>query len=440
MKSKPSITTDRFTAVQLMELDACTRCNECLNWCPTYEEINTGTFKPAEIPKEKTLSEKEALEYTPKNRIKIMKNLINQGYGWRARLFGPKPIPEQDILRFKDQVYHCTTCGICSTVCEAGIDSVELWESIRANMVMHARGPYGKQVGFPDLLKSHNIFAGEQKDRLCWLPPGAHIEDKTELGYFAGCTAAYRMQKVAAATVRVLNNLNIPFTMLGEEEWCCGSVLLRTGQLGMAKEIINHNVNAIKNKGIKTMVYACAGCHRTSIIDWPKFYEGKELPFKIYALSEYLCKLLDEGKLKPEDFKWKKPLDKTVTMHDSCHTGRHVGIFEEPRRIYRMIPGIKFVEMERNREHQRCCGAGGGIKAGMPDLALKMAQKRVKDAEAVGADIMSSTCPFCRRNIKDGINAMKTNVVFEDQIVLVAESMGLDITVPKNPYTEKQIE
>lgn len=63
--------------------------------------------------------------------------------------------------------------------------------------------------------------------------------------------------------------------------------------------------------------------------------------------------------------------------------------------------------MVRNRALQRCCGAGGGVKAGIPDLALDCAKMRVKDGEEVSAEIMASTCPFCRRNIMDGENDAK---------------------------------
>jgi heterodisulfide reductase subunit D len=101
---------------------------------------------------------------------------------------------------------------------------------------------------FDCALKTHNIFAAEQKDRLCWMPGDVEMEEKCDVAYFVGCTAAYRMQKVALATVRVLNALNIPFTMLGEEEWCCVSVLIRTGQLGLVEEFVNHNIEALKEK------------------------------------------------------------------------------------------------------------------------------------------------------------------------------------------------
>jgi heterodisulfide reductase subunit D len=94
--------------------------------------------------------------------------------------------------------------------------------------------------------------------------------------------------------------------------------------------------------------------------------------------------------------------------------------------------------MVRNRALQRCCGAGGGVKAGIPDLALDCAKARVKDGEEVSADIMASTCPFCRRNIMDGRNDAKSGIKVLDVVELMAASMGLDTTIPENPYTKFQ--
>jgi heterodisulfide reductase subunit D len=84
--------------------------------------------------------------------------------------------------------------------------------------------------------------------------------------------------------------------------------------------------------------------------------------------------------------------------------------------------------MDRIKEFQRCCGAGGGVKAGIPDLALGVAESRVKDAVATNADILSSCCPFCKRNLSDGRDALKIDLVVEDVIELVAEGLGLSTT------------
>ncbi|MHC1571061.1 MAG: heterodisulfide reductase-related iron-sulfur binding cluster, partial [Methermicoccaceae archaeon] len=109
------------------------------------------------------------------------------------------------------------------------------------------------------------------------------------------------------------------------------------------------------------------------------------------------------------------------------------------RNIIQMIPGVELVEMERTRELQRCCGAGGGIKAGVPELALAVSRRRVQDAMDTGADMVLSTCPFCRRNIKDGINDMGVDIGMEDVMVILAEAMGLDTEIPDNPYMAKQM-
>ncbi len=407
-KRTPSIDTKNLTAVQLMELDSCTRCGECVKWCPTYAATDG---KPGLAPRDKILR---------------WRQYMNKSYGIRAKLFGPQEIPQSELEEFKDDVHSCTTCGICGTVCESGINTVELWEALRANLVKKGIGPYGKQNMFPKLIgQYHNPYLLDQKDRLAWVPDDVKIEDKSDIVYFTGCTAGYKQLTLAFATSRVLNKLGIKFAMLGEEEWCCGSALIRTGQAHvndmMPLQVAKHNVEVIMKKGAKKVLFACSGCFRAAKVDWPRLL-GKELPFEVVHITEFLADLIKQGKIK-----WEKSIDKTITYHDPCHLGRHVGVYDAPRYVLTHIPGVKFVEMERIKEFQRCCGAGGGVKAGIPDLADGVAQSRVKDALETKADILSSACPFCKRNLMDGRDSMKADIDVEDVIELVAQGLGLKL-------------
>ena len=65
---------------------------------------------------------------------------------------------------------------------------------------------------------------------------------------------------------------------------------------------------------------------------------------------------------------------------------------------------------------------GGGVKSAFPEFAVKTAKTRIKEAEDTGADIISSACPFCSTNLKDGIEESSSNLRFYDisEILLMA--------------------
>lgn len=241
--------------------------------------------------------------------------------------------------------------------------------------------------------------------------------DKAKNMYFAGCTSAYRRTEIATDTVKILNKLGIPFGVLNDE-WCCGSPLLRTGDKAQAEEMARHNLEELK--GAETVIFSCAGCLRTFRMDYPKM--GLEVPFNAVHITEFLNGLLDEGKLKLT-----KPVKMKVTYHDPCHMGRHMdfGLYDEPRNLLKAIPGIEFVEMFSNRENTWCCGAGGGFKITHPEEAVAIASERVKHAEDVGAEAIVSSCPFCKTNLADAVKATGSKLQVYDITELIAKSMGL---------------
>jgi heterodisulfide reductase subunit D len=409
-------------STQLMEIDGCNRCQECMKWCPTFAV------------------RQDRPEITPMYKNAKWRQLMAKQHGLRAKIFGAKPLEEDEMTKFTEDTYMCTTCGVCGTVCEAGIKTVDLWEAMRPNLVARGNGPYGKQSFFPKLLHGdRNPYQAKQEERLCWVPKNAKVDESGEIAYFAGCTAAYRQQALGVASVRILNNLGIDFCMLGKDEWCCASALIRTGQRPVMVEHAVHNIDALKDRGVKTALFACAGCLRAASIDWPLWYEGY-VPYKTMPLSVFLRERIRNGEVE-----YKNPLNFKVTYHDPCHNGRHLmhlkgkdWAFEAPRDVIQSIPGVKFQDMVRNRALQRCCGAGGGVKAGMPDVALDCAKARVNDAAEILAEVIASTCPFCRLNLSDGRNAAQSPVKIVDVVEMLAASMGLDTTIPENPYTKFQ--
>jgi len=240
--------------------------------------------------------------------------------------------------------------------------------------------------------------------------------------YFPGCTAAYRQQDTARASVKILRAGGIEFDVLGERELCCGSVLFNSGFFDEGVEIAKKNLEMFKELGIKKIITACAGCTKTFKETYAHLFAEEGLPYEVKNITEVVDELIQEGKLK-----FKENGEKIrVTYHDPCHLGRSLGTYEPARRILRAIPGIEFVEMKRNRENSRCCGAGGGVRSAYPETAISLAKRRIADAEEVGAELIVTPCPFCVLNLGDGAKQKGSNVKVKDITVFIAERLKED--------------
>ena len=199
--------------------------------------------------------------------------------------------------------------------------------------------------------------------------------------YFRGCTAREKETSISDATEKLLKSAGIDYKVLDYEK-CCGSVLMRTGFVDEAQKQIEKNTKVLRDELILT---SCAGCYKTLKYD----YEGLD----VIHISQFLNQLVKEGKLKFT----KKDLD--VTYHDSCHLGRHCEVFDEPREVISAVANL--VEMENHHENSLCCGAGGGVKSAYPEVANQMAVSRIAQAKATDCDILLTSCPFCKLNLKN---------------------------------------
>jgi len=127
-KSKPGKTIDvsNLSWQQVMELDACTRCGECVMWCPVY----------AQDPKE---------EITPRDKFRVIRKIIAAQHNLRNKLINPESLlgrlicpklpSEEEIMKAAAALYECSTCRQCHFVCPSRIDTVELYEALRRSFV-----------------------------------------------------------------------------------------------------------------------------------------------------------------------------------------------------------------------------------------------------------------------------------------------------------------
>ena len=279
-----------------------------------------------------------------------------------------------DVL---DSLNTCTTCGICTENCPAGVNPPELIERARRGLVTRGSMTRSQADLSRNIFESGNTF-GDPRDRLAWLQNRRLLKKKAEYVYFVGCMNSYRNPATAARTFAILSRFGA--TLLPAEQ-CCGSPLLRTGF--DAARFVDENSRQIEEIGAKTVITGCAGCYTTLKKNYAK-------QFEVVSVSEFLAEHISE--LAP------KSLDLTVTYHDPCHLGRHNKIYEQPRRLIEAICHLK--EMKATRKDARCCGGGGGVRAGYRDLSLQMARRRLQDVPD-GVDYIITSCPLCIRNLRD---------------------------------------
>jgi Fe-S oxidoreductase len=313
---------------------------------------------------------------------------------FRAVLEGEITEPSEGLLK---SVYACTVCGACYEKCKQ-ITSVELGAP---ELFEEMRSELASKGWILDAHKSITERIKETKNAY-----GERYEYKTETTdrnadvlYYIGCTARYRVPEIADAMLGIFDKLGLKYQVMGEE-WCCGSVLFRTGQVEAAKELVAHNVEEIKKSGAKTVVFTCPGCMKTFAKNYPDM--GVELVHSTQFLTR-----LGNINLKKREMK--------AAYHDPCHLGRDLGIYEEPRAVLSEVADIK--PMKREREQAWCCGSGGGVKSAFDDFALWSATKRLKEAKEAGAEALVSACPFCKRNLKEA--AEKEEIEVYDVVELV---------------------
>ncbi len=352
----------------------------------------------------------------------------------------------------RDIVYKCTECGACAVSCKFlnSLEPLEIMMRLREKLVEAGVGPMPKQQEYIEAVKKvNNPYNEPHEKRGDWLPDDIILDPDAKTLYFVGCTSSYRRKEMAIAAGRILNIARVPFNILQDEEVCCGSPILRTGDVKTFEEILNRNLAVIEEKGIETIIFSCAGCYDTFKVDYPLY---REYNFRVLHTVELFDELLQTGQLALT-----KEIPLSVTYHDPCHLGRNAeryeewhgkvvnlmplvsinvppkpkrtgskGIYDAPRNILNKIPGLKYIEMERIKEYAYCCGAGAGVKSAFPELALYSAKNRIEEAKDTGADALVSACPFCSTNLQDGIRESGTKLKYYDISELLLMSLGLE--------------
>lgn len=393
---KYSYTLKKYADDELIK--KCSNCSMCREVCPMY-----------------LISDLES-SY-PGGRMRILRTFAQE----KLKI----------TTEFLDNFAYCSTCKKCEDFCPIHMNYVEILEMMRKELVTNLSSIPQENLTFSRNTYLENNPYGEPRDkRFDWVSDDVVINTKSKIGYFVGCTSSYREKESARMTVKILSHIHTEgINLLGNKELCCGSPLMRTGQVQFSfndkslpklrdidfsiKRLIGKDISLIQKRGIEILICNCSGCYKTIVQDWPQYIEGS-LPFEVLHLTEYVANLASKAQLTFRN------LNKKVTYHDPCHLGRYLDIYDAPRKILNAIPGLKLIEMKNIRKDAVCCGAGGGLRARFPEESIKIAKLRIREAINTNADYLVTACVFCKNQFELALKEFNTPL----KVLNIEELMG----------------
>jgi len=124
--------------------------------------------------------------------------------------------------------------------------------------------------------------------------------------------------------------------------------------------------------------------------------------------------------------KLKKGSDKKVVYHDSCYNARFNDVVEQPRQLIQQATGNSPVEMDLNKKGAMCCGAGGGRMWMEEQKDQRVNIARTEQALDKKPEVIGTSCPFCRVMLSSGVNekGLGENVQVMDVMEIVAQNIA----------------
>jgi Fe-S oxidoreductase/nitrate reductase gamma subunit len=409
-----------FTRLQLVDLYACVECGRCTNMCPA-----TGTGKMlspmdlmvklrdhltnhgAAVTSKQPWVPTFAFSHTKGNRLALADAAGGAQEAAAAAVYNPSLIGE---VITEEEIWACTTCRNCEDQCPVMNEHVEKIIDLRRYLVLtEGKMNADAQRAIQNIERQGNPWGLNRKERENWREAANEVHiptvkeakkagEEIEYLFWVGSMGSYdnRSQKIAISFAKLLNEAGVKFAILGNKEKNSGDTPRRLGNEFLFQELAVKNIEEIEKSEVKKIVTIDPHAYNTFKNEYPDF----GLTAEVYHHTELLAQLVKDGRLVP-----KNEVNETITFHDSCYLGRYNDVFDPPREILKSIPGVKLVEMERNRETGMCCGAGGGLMWMEEDTGQRINVARTEQALRVNPTVISSGCPYCLTMLSDGTKA-----------------------------------
>jgi Fe-S oxidoreductase len=398
---------DRPMAV---DLESCVKCGYCSEAC--HFHVQTGDPK-----------------YTPTRKLDLLRRVYGREVSplrFVRRLF-EREITADELREWQELVYDsCTECGRCSYACPMGINIARGVNVMREALAAAGLVPdellavEQEQDGRGSVfgVGARELQAAVEKMRVSGLEVPLD-KPRADVLVLTTVIDILLFQDALIATVKIMNRLGL--------DWTLRSGGFESANFGLLSGVEDLQRKATRNIiaeaiaiGAKTVIVPECG-HSYPALRWDgAAMAGKPLPFEVLAVSEFIGREVQAGRLKLKSAGARK-----LTYHDACKLGRHGGVLEEPRAALRAL-GVDFRESSPSGEMNWCCGGGAGVFLlnRAADLRQKAFALKAQQIDATGAESVVMSCGSCRLNFMNGQAQSSWPVKVESLVELVGDNLA----------------
>jgi glycolate oxidase iron-sulfur subunit len=219
---------------------------------------------------------------------------------------------------------------------------------------------------------------------------------------------------VHAATLRVLRHngceVHVP-----RQQVCCGALNVHAGEQRVARDLARQNLSAFLGRGLDAIVVNSAGCGAT-MKEYGELLggaEAEEFGRLTRDVSEFLASIPLEA--------FRQPVQRTITLQESCHLVHAQRIKDAPRRLLATIPGLELRDMAHP---DLCCGSAGLYMLTQPEMATRILDDKMRDVASTGARTIVTANPGCMMQLQRGLVRSGTSGEVKHVVELVDEAYG----------------
>ncbi|MBN8234965.1 (Fe-S)-binding protein [Halobacillus kuroshimensis] len=411
-----------FNQLQMIDFYACVECGRCTNVCPAsgsgkmlspmdliVKLRDHLTEKGAAVTGQSPWVPAYAFSGTEGNTLAQMA----RSHGTDEAAATLEAVQNKSLIGdviTEEELWACTTCRNCEDACPVMNEHVDKIIDLRRYLVLtEGKMDADGQRAMMNIERQGNPWGLSKKEREDWreLDEDVHIPTVKELKksgeefeylFWVSSMGSYdnRSQKIAMAFAKLMNEAGIKFAILGNKEQNSGDTARRMGNEFLFQELAEKNMKEFEKNDVKKIITIDPHAYNIFKNEYPDF----GLEAEVYHHTELLAEWLKEGRLNPQGVVKEK-----ITYHDSCYLGRYNEVYQPPREVLEMIPGVEVVEMKRNRSNGMCCGAGGGMMWMEEKSGNRVNVARTEQALEVEPTMISSGCPFCLTMLSDGTKA-----------------------------------